>query len=575
MTTPGILQYEGQGGSADDLTPLQTAVTNFHTTYGVYPSLVIFSGITCLSGTWSPQQGINIAGAGYQLNRFGGTPGGPALAGAIIAPFSATQSGPLIEFGAYSSGWGSSPYGEQPHISNLAFSGRQKALSSNASVPGLVAIAAEDVADGRIDFCSFEDFDRCAQGSGGVIGGCVRIESSAKTNGFTSEGWRINGCQMVNSAYGVLFLGPSSTDCVIHDVHTNALCMGVVLGLGSSDNAGGAILSDCHFVGDTASNTVASGSNGVNVSTFTGTQTLDVASSSEFKLASGTAVVSVATSAGTALISYTATATGQLQNCTLVSGSGTLSTGGAVNIVIQGSTLTGSSSSTENLPQTKSHVYVGPGPGGQCNWRMSNSYLDVFNDPASIPVSVNALNAQIIGNYFLANAAQDGPAFIVFGSGISTTHGPDCIIEGNMFDQGSSATGSPGMYAIAQFDFITLPSLAYVGTIRNNRFRAGGSAMISRTDTGVTVTNTSATVTDSSCKATDLNALVNQTHFPIGSTITSVNAGHSFVVSSAATSGSTQITIYPCPGIVDSGGDPFTLPQSTGLGYFEAPGLPQ
>ncbi len=490
---PNIMYYAGSGGSADDLTPLQTAVTSWNTTYGEYPSLIVFSGIVCLSATWSPQQGINIAGAGYQLNRFSGL-GGPDFVGAIIAPYTTTQSGPLIEFGTYGSGWGSSPYGEQPHITNLGFCGRQKGVSSNSSVPGLLAIAAEDVADGKIEQCSFEGFDQDATGSGGVLGGCVRVESSG-TGSYTSEGWRIHSCQMVNSAYGVIFLGPNSTDCEIHDLHTNSVFFSVVLGLGSSDNAGGAILSDCHFVG-------------------------------------GTHAV--------------------------------------------GSDLAGSSHSTEDFPTTKSHIYVGPGPAGSCNWRISNSYLDNPEDPSAIHVYINSLGAQIIGNYFLAGSNQNGPAFIACANTTTlSSHGPDCTIVANVFDQGSSATGSPGMWAMAQFNFLTLPSQPEVGIARNNRFRAGGSAMVDRVDTGVTVTNNSATVTDPSCKTTDLHALVNATHFPTGSYITSVTAGTSFVVSNEATSSSSQITIYPCPGIVDSAGNPFTLPQSNALGYFEQPTLPQ
>lgn len=73
--------------------------------------------------------------------------------------------------------------------------------------------------------------------------------------------------------------------------------------------------------------TVASGSNGVDVSTFTGTGTLNVASSSSFA-SSGNVVV--ATSTVMATISYTGKGTGTLTGCKTLGGAGTLSTGGTV-----------------------------------------------------------------------------------------------------------------------------------------------------------------------------------------------------------------------------------------------------
>lgn len=78
-----------------------------------------------------------------------------------------------------------------------------------------------------------------------------------------------------------------------------------------------------------ASTTVAAGSNGVAVSTFTGTQSLSVASAASFP-AAGTLFVT--TSTGTAQITYSTTGTGLLKNCTLVSGTGNLATGGSVQL---------------------------------------------------------------------------------------------------------------------------------------------------------------------------------------------------------------------------------------------------
>jgi IPT/TIG domain len=81
----------------------------------------------------------------------------------------------------------------------------------------------------------------------------------------------------------------------------------------------------------TTATTVAAGSNGQNIASLTGAN-LDVASVTGFSASGGQATV--ATSAGTATISYTgdsSTAPAHLSGVSLVSGSGTVSTGGAVN----------------------------------------------------------------------------------------------------------------------------------------------------------------------------------------------------------------------------------------------------
>ena len=73
--------------------------------------------------------------------------------------------------------------------------------------------------------------------------------------------------------------------------------------------------------------TVAAASGGVNVSTFTGTQTLTVGATTNAHT-SGT--LTVATSAGTATLTYAGTTGTTFTGVTRTSGSGTLATGGAV-----------------------------------------------------------------------------------------------------------------------------------------------------------------------------------------------------------------------------------------------------
>lgn len=80
---------------------------------------------------------------------------------------------------------------------------------------------------------------------------------------------------------------------------------------------------------DSVATTVAAGSNNVNVNTFTGSGTLNVASTTNFPT-SGT--LTVATSSGNVVVSYTGTSGGnQFTGCNCT-GSGVLSTGGNVSI---------------------------------------------------------------------------------------------------------------------------------------------------------------------------------------------------------------------------------------------------
>lgn len=76
------------------------------------------------------------------------------------------------------------------------------------------------------------------------------------------------------------------------------------------------------------------GSDGTAVSTFTGAQTLSVAAITGFP--NGTGNVVVATSTGFAVLSYNGTAAGLLNNVALIAGTGTLATGGSVQLAAFG-----------------------------------------------------------------------------------------------------------------------------------------------------------------------------------------------------------------------------------------------
>jgi hypothetical protein len=610
-----VMYYQGSAGrdSIDDQPILIAAIEDWYSATSVYPSVIVFSGLVCFGSTFYPPPGTNITGAVYQFNRFGGSVTGGSgflISSAVIAPLNTSNTGPLIQFGQYGSGWDldypGGPWewdgtfsleGENPHVFNLGFCGRPGGIASDPAIPGLVGIAAEDVGDGRILHCSFDGFDNLGIGNSGVLGGAIRIESSGGGDGLTSEGWHLDDVAFLDCGYGVIFLGPMSTDGTIRDIHSNGTMLPVVLGVGPSDNAGGALVSDCHFVGNTPSTWVTLASNDTDITSWDGTQTLNVADASEFELQSGAIGVASITWGDpvveVAYIQYKGTGTGELKDCTFLSGSvgTTVYTNNPVNAAIAPATLIGSGSAVDYLPSVKAHITSGPGPGGQCNWHLDHSYFDKQWDAQAAHIYVNGLGAQIVGCYFIAQVAnysantpgQIGPAFIVFDSGISLTHGPDCIITDNVFDQGNGGTygdgtyGEPNMFAMAQLLFVNngeSGQIAYVGMIRNNRFRAYGTTMLSRTDTA-TVTDTMTTVTDASIKDWDLNALLGTAHFPPGTRISLVTVGSGFTASAAASSGGSSVVVYPCPGIVDANVNAIGITKNTALGFFEAPTLPQ
>ena len=105
-----------------------------------------------------------------------------------------------------------------------------------------------------------------------------------------------------------------------------------------------------------ATATVASGSNTVNVNTFTGSGTLNVSSTLGFPSASISSTqgsITVATSGTNAVITYTGVTATTFTGCTTISGSGTMSTGGAV-------TPTGGGYSASLCLLDSAHVYGTP-----------------------------------------------------------------------------------------------------------------------------------------------------------------------------------------------------------------------
>ena len=105
----------------------------------------------------------------------------------------------------------------------------------------------------------------------------------------------------------------------------NAVTVPGIVGYGTGDTA----------VGYSGS-TVRSTSNGVDVATFTGTQSLFVQVSANFNVGPLVMVTGLSGGSGFAVLSFTATASQRLNNCKLVNGAGTLQTG---NPIVQANTV--------------------------------------------------------------------------------------------------------------------------------------------------------------------------------------------------------------------------------------------
>jgi len=127
----------------------------------------------------------------------------------------------------------------------------------------------------------------------------------------------------------------------------------------------------------TYTTTVAAGSNGLNVDTFTGTETLLVADTNNLFQTGGT--VSVVTSSGTATLAYSGVADGNtLTGVSLMAGSGTLATGAVVS---QAADIVSPVTTTQTgFPTGGEGAYTllnGVGePGGLCNNYIGGDGID-------------------------------------------------------------------------------------------------------------------------------------------------------------------------------------------------------
>jgi hypothetical protein len=161
----------------------------------------------------------------------------------------------------------------------------------------------------------------------------VRFGGSTGPTGSAWRGWIfVPVGSPISGAVGVEFFGASSTGIDV-DAQIDNCVGGTFLFSGSDASSGHRIrarVSQSSGPIVTSANTsVTSGSNGVDVSTFTGSGVLNVLALSGFPTAGA---VMVQTGSGTRIVTYTGQGSGTLTGCT-ATGSGVLSTGATVSLI--------------------------------------------------------------------------------------------------------------------------------------------------------------------------------------------------------------------------------------------------
>ena len=225
-------------------------------------------------------------------------------------------------------------------------------------------------------------------------------------------------------------------------------------------------------LGTYASTTVASASNAVNVTAFTGTQTLHVAATTNFPT-SGTTRIYVATtggsSGGTATLSYAGTSTSTatcgssaepcLTGVNLVTGSGSLATGGSVNRANQLGDI------------------VGPGASG---------VLEISSD-SNFPTAGEATVATSAGTDTVAytgvstTAGTCGTSNCLTGVSIVNGSTTDALTAGGSVARATSLSALNGILPIASVN-----GLRNSGTNQVNVATSGGTAVLNYTGTSTT-----------------------------------------------------------------------------------------
>ncbi|MGO8871989.1 MAG: beta strand repeat-containing protein, partial [Acidimicrobiales bacterium] len=289
-------------------------------------------------------------------------------------------------------------------------------------------------------------------------------------------------------------------------------------------------------LGTYASTSVASTSNAVNVSTFTGSGTLNVASITNFPTA-GRLYVATTGGSGTATLSYTGDSTGKFTGVNLVTGSGTLATGGAVNRANQLGDINGIVyvASTSNFPTagdatvttsagTDTVAYTGTSTtAGTCGTTSGcltgvsivsgnttdaliagtvarSTNLTQLNGVLPI-ASVNGLRNSGTNQ---VNVATSGGTAVLNYTGTSTTTGtcgPSACLTGVTVASGTGTVTASGSVTQVNPNVSTYTGGGILELASTSGFTAPGSVTVATTGGSATLTFTGTSTTAATCGA--------------------------------------------------------------------------
>ena len=213
-----------------------------------------------------------------------------------------------------------------------------------------------------------------------------------------------------------------------------------------------------------AAGTVAAGSNGVDVSTFTGSGTLNISTTLNYPAASISAtqgsitITGLTGGTGTCVITYTAKTGNTFTGCTTVSGSGVLATGNPCS-------MTGGGYSSAGMQMEAVHTY-----GGSASWGYildaPTHMIDCIAEVATTGMVLVRNNCEIIGGlYFVAGGATQTGCGIQLGDTINGVGGCYIRTQINRLACTSAATAALNIVNDATGNDIEISANAASGSV--------------------------------------------------------------------------------------------------------------
>jgi hypothetical protein len=240
---------------------------------------------------------------------------------------------------------------------------------------------------------------------------------------------------------------------------------------------------------------------------------------------------------GTALTSYIPITGGSV--------SGTLTLGGSPPLristgAVAGNVFTSDSSGNGTWQPAPSPVFNVRNYGA-----LGNGSHD---DTSAIQAAANALSAQGGGCLYFPAASGD---YKTTGTITLSSYGDGLHVMGDGYGSRIKATGNYDTFYVAAGNGVAFSYMYLDSSVGSNHTDFGS---VSRTDSGCVTTSTSTTVTDSHVKTADVGRSVTGSGIPASTTIVSVVASTSFVMSQAATASATvSLTVTDISCVTTSG----------------------